>query len=414
MRVERGVAIVLSVFLLIAAAAFTWASVVLAPHPNTPSEVFGVVSGLAGLFFGTVVAVITPIVITVEHERKRSQEEKSSEYNLRINKSCGDLISSVGRLTSRIDLALSQDGYSKGQLLAAKDNAQQITNVILQLSQMCGASLEDAKEEIRRVQAEVGETGSILIRDQKEAIADYADIGSVIEAQTEVIRREIQAANHPEGEGVFEKYLASFERVQQEIASKIDSLQTTISKEQDELSGHTAKGLNHTDIREVVSQNCPVCDAPTTFQIGRNPGDSASPICANGHVFHAHRGRQGIFVRKPGGAGSHGIALRRDFRCPNEECSQVIPLTYPEGAENTFLRWCISCGAKCELTPSDGSSRLIAKKPIEEATSTDPLICPVHGVSADIFYKNSQKDVGFCTECDGLVEFRRPPAGILT
>ncbi len=151
-----------------------------------------------------------------------------------------------------------------------------------------------------------------------------------------------------------------------------------------------------------ATERCPNCRKEVSFQIGLNPGDSATPTCEHcKQRFHAHRATNGaVFVRSRGA--SHAT-VAVTAACP--VCASRIPANIDEGQTESEVRFCFSCGAKVGIDPVSHECSLIAKKDKLRGRFDDAgvFVCDHCGEPTVLLTANAQGTFGICRKDDALV-----------
>lgn len=151
-----------------------------------------------------------------------------------------------------------------------------------------------------------------------------------------------------------------------------------------------------------VTERCPNCRKDVQFQIGPNPGDSATPTCDHcKQRFHAHRAAGGVVFVRSRGASHATVAVTA--ACP--VCASRIPANIDEGQTESEVRFCFSCGAKVGIDPVSHECSLIAKKDKLRGRFDDAgvFICDNCGEPTVLLTANAQGTFGICKKDDALV-----------
>lgn len=151
-----------------------------------------------------------------------------------------------------------------------------------------------------------------------------------------------------------------------------------------------------------VTENCPNCKKPVTFQIGVHPGDSATPTCEScKQRFHAHRATNGAVFVRARGASHATVAVT--VACP--VCASRIPANIDEGQTESEVRFCFSCGAKVGIDPVSHECTLIAKTDKLRGRFDDAgiFVCEHCGEPTMLLTANNQGTFGICRKDDALV-----------
>ena len=122
------------------------------PRPDNADEIIGVVSSGLSLFLSVLVATIWSGLDYEKRTEKLVHENLEKEYRTAISKIVDNLVPYTGRINGRIKQAM--DG-NEGHLIAARDNAQNLTQIIVELSKLCDANITEKISELQTYQDEV-------------------------------------------------------------------------------------------------------------------------------------------------------------------------------------------------------------------------------------------------------------------
>lgn len=275
------------------------------PNLENQDEVVGSIAAGLGLILGSVTTWFVSHVFSERDTAKSAAESEAVKYRDIIGGAIDDLIPCTARLSTRVKLAGGAD--HNGQLVAARDNVQQLTQIILKLSHHCDREMEDVRSKIQKAQDEIDDTATVLNSGVK-MVANLADIGSEVNKTEATVLKQIETSGLHVDDDVLLMIKSSFDDIQDSLSDRLDDIEDAIA------AGTTGTEYNESnDLIETVppstpSDNhsaetvkCPYCDVDTEVVLGKHAGDSAHGYCPNNHTFHAHRdSNDGVFTRKKG------------------------------------------------------------------------------------------------------------------
>lgn len=186
------------------------------------------------------------------------------------------------RLTALRAHLATASGQISGALVAAVSGEEDFSTTIARVDQSVGTLstiVRDMGNMIGRVLR--GESAAIL-----ETKRDIADLGHALGT----LRSQLEATPTSVEDEKAASFLSAIETAEDRVSALLEALQETEQADQE-----------ITKSAELVA--CPFCDSLTEVEIGDRPGHSALGVCSRCKSrFHAHRGSQGLFARRPGGS----------------------------------------------------------------------------------------------------------------
>lgn len=145
-------------------------STVLGPTPDTTEQWIGVITAGLAVIATTLLSLLFGFFFDLKRAKDDAQErlnislgDLSIKQQEEIRKIVNDLIPSTARLTRRIELAAQDSTSAEAQLLAAKDNAQTLTQIIVSLCELCNFDITVANDTFKKALKQVDTAASVFI-----------------------------------------------------------------------------------------------------------------------------------------------------------------------------------------------------------------------------------------------------------
>lgn len=338
------------------------------------AAVFGVLSSVCFTFCGAAIGKI----FSGEREFERGKAEREAELSPRINLIVDNMSSNMGVMVSR--LARAQIETKNSNLVSALDTCWHTISLLQNLVEISGGDLAQTKAKLDSSRQTFA---AMAGANDSQIVALLAEIGAEISQD---------AGEHTQQET---------DRVMNLVSQALNKL-TEGQTMKDVQSDISAGAVSEVD-RRPESARCPKCGVDAIVMIAAHLGASADGVCSNGHAFHAHRGRTGLFTRQ--------ASLKNQIKCSSETCDNVLTYNVSDTAEDILDRYCFQCGTKSRIYASAHRSENVASNPIITSPfepGTDQS-CPKCNRSVVTVHENPYRLMAVCSNCDCLVELEKTP-----